>query len=129
MKSLILLFSASSLFAANTMKFDIDVKYSNKKITKQTIAQINANLNEEFSIEKNGLKTVFFVNKVTAKNSPISHMKNAYILKAKVYEQTKNGNKLIGTPEVISKTDEEATISVERDNGEYVEMKVILRKI
>lgn len=129
MKSILLSLLISSVSIAATMQFNIDVMYNKNKVKKQTVAQINANLNEEFSIENNGLKTIIFANKVTAKNSPISHMKNAYIIEAKVYEQTKTGNKLVGTPKIITKNDTEAIISVERDSGEYVEMKVTLKKI
>jgi hypothetical protein len=121
MKGLILFFISTSLLAANTMHFDIDVKYNNKKVIKETKAQITANLNEEFSIEKDGFKTVFSAKKSSAKNT--------YSFQAKIYEQTKAGNKLIGTPEVISQIGEEAMISVERENGEYVEMKVTLKEI
>lgn len=121
--------ATSFVFASSTMKVDINVKYNNLKITKSTIAQINANLDEEFSIENNGLKTVIIASKVNSKNSPTSNMKNGYLLNAKVYEQTKTGNKLIGTPQIITKGGSFATISIERDNGEYVEMKVKLTRL
>lgn len=121
MKGLILFFFTTSLFAASAMKFDLDIKYNNKKITKQTIAQITANLTEEFSVETNGLKTSILASKLKDKNT--------YVLEAKVYEQTKSGNKLVGTPKIISKYGEETTISVERDNGEYVELTIKLTNI
>lgn len=116
-------FFCSFQVLAKTVQFAVNLKLKKDNQTRESTAKINVKMGSEFSIEREDIRATFVATKLDPQKSPVQVKGDAVWVKAKVYQKSSKGEKIVGRPEAIVLMGTEAIFTMEEPGG-FLEIKL-----